>query len=516
MVRTMFERRSLRWAAAARRAATPGWLAVVLVLISAVTSMAGCGGDGAAGGGGLLAKEDLMDPAACKGCHPQQFADWQSSMHAYAAEDPVFRAMNRRAQRATPALGQFCVRCHAPVAVAEGLTADGLNLDGLPAKTRGVTCYFCHSAASVNGTHDNPLALTKDGTLFGPFADPAAAPHRSQYSQLLDFSQAASAAACGTCHDITNQHGIALERTYQEWQQTLFEDPAVGQTCARCHMPASDGPASTTSPTKIRALRGHAFPGVDVALTGAPAGAAGSADVARQGVQDSLDTTLQGTLCLTDANTIEVTLDNAGAGHAWPSGATQDRRAWVEVTAYVGDRVIYQSGAVPAGGTVETLGDPDLWLIRDCIYDGQGQSVHDFWAAESIAKSNQIPGPVKATIKDPTSFSRSHVRYLYPGQGHGTLPERPDRITMHVFIKPVGDDVLADLVASGDLDPSVVPTVPTFEVSWGSTVDWTSAAEAPIDIQTRAPVSGVTCVGPQTQQYRMLDTVAETRSTCRN
>lgn len=520
MNRNMVEGRS-RHAARGRGAGLKGRardlavLRVALVGMSAALAGAGCGDAGSGSGIQLLAKDDLMDPATCKGCHPLQFADWQASMHAYAAEDPVFRAMNRRAQRATPALGQFCVRCHAPVAVAEGLTTDGLDLDALPAKARGVTCYFCHSAAAVNGTHNNPLALAKDGTLFGPFSDPVAAPHRSQYSELMDFSQAGSAAACGTCHDITNQHEVPLERTYQEWQQTLFVDPAVGQTCARCHMAASDGPASTTSPTKLRSLRSHAFPGVDVALTAAGGAAAvtdGTPELARQAVQAALDSTLQGTLCLTDANTIEVTLDNAGAGHAWPSGATQDRRAWVEVVAYVGTRIVYQSGVVPADRTVETLGDPDLWLIRDCIFDGQGQEVHDFWAAESIAASNQIPGPVKATIKDPTTFSRSHVRSLYPKQG--SLTERPDRITMHVFLKPVGDDVLADLVASGDLDPGVVQSVPTFDVAWGSTVEWTSEAEAPIDIQTRAPVPGITCVGPQTQQYRKLDTVATSRAIC--
>jgi hypothetical protein len=510
----------------------PSWCLVRRLLawvaaVSAWAAFAGCGGGGA-GAAGSLSQADLMDPATCQGCHPQQFSDWQSSMHAYASEDPVFQAMNRRAQRATPALGQFCVRCHAPVAVAEGLTADGLDLDELPAKVRGVTCYFCHSAESVNGTHDNPLTLTKDGTLFGPFGDPAAgAPHRSRYSQLMDYAQAASAAACGSCHDITNQHGVALERTYAEWQQTLFEDPTVGQTCARCHMPASQGPASTTSPNTIRSLRGHGFPGVDVVLTGAssatgaPAAgdaavpgdgaAASGADAARQSVQDALDTVLQGTLCLTDSNTIEVTLDNAGAGHSWPSGATQDRRAWVEVTAYVGTRVVYQSGAVPADKTVETLGDPDLWLIRDCIFDAQQQPVHNFWDAVSLAPSNQIPGAVKSTVLDPTTFSRSHLRYLYPTAG--TLPERPDRITMRVFIKAVGDDVLADLVATGDLDPAVMAAVPTFEVDWGS-MEWTPNAEPPTDIQTRVPVAGITCVGNQTQQYRVLNTVAVSRATC--
>ena len=49
----------------------------------------------------MLTKAELMDPAACKQCHMTEYADWSRSMHAYASEDPVFRAMNRRGQDET-------------------------------------------------------------------------------------------------------------------------------------------------------------------------------------------------------------------------------------------------------------------------------------------------------------------------------------------------------------------------------------------------------------------------------
>jgi hypothetical protein len=73
-----------------------------------------------------------MDPETCRTCHQDQYSEWAASMHAHAAEDPVFIAMNRRGQEETAgALGDFCVRCHAPMAVREGRTVDGLNLDSL-------------------------------------------------------------------------------------------------------------------------------------------------------------------------------------------------------------------------------------------------------------------------------------------------------------------------------------------------------------------------------------------------
>lgn len=76
-----------------------------------------------------LSPQELMDPAICQNCHPQHYREWAGSMHAYAAEDPVFLAMNARGQRETQgALGSFCVQCHAPMAVRTGATTDGLNL----------------------------------------------------------------------------------------------------------------------------------------------------------------------------------------------------------------------------------------------------------------------------------------------------------------------------------------------------------------------------------------------------
>jgi hypothetical protein len=182
-------------------------------------------------GGGLTGAQldpaALRDPEACRQCHPAQFQDWSGSMHAYAADDPVFLAMNARAQRETGgALGTFCVKCHAPLAVRDGLTTDGLNLAAVPRAEKGVTCFFCHATESLAGTHDNPLVLARDGALFGPFRDPVpGTPHGAQGSALFDDTRLESAAMCGSCHDIVNQHGVAVERTYAEWKGTVFAQP---------------------------------------------------------------------------------------------------------------------------------------------------------------------------------------------------------------------------------------------------------------------------------------------------
>ena len=110
-------------------------------------------------------------------------------MHAYASEDPVFRAMNKRMIRETNGASKdLCVSCHAPVALRLGLTTDGQNLSDLPTAVQGVTCYFCHTVDSVGETHNNnSLHLANDDTLRGGITNPVKSmPHKGKYSTLHD------------------------------------------------------------------------------------------------------------------------------------------------------------------------------------------------------------------------------------------------------------------------------------------------------------------------------------------
>ena len=108
----------------------------------------------------MLTRAQLLDPTVCQSCHPDQYSEWAGSMHAYATKDPVFDAMNRRGQRETDGgLGSFCVQCHAPMALKEKATTDGLNLDSVPETLHGVTCFFCHSVAERRWHAQRPLTL---------------------------------------------------------------------------------------------------------------------------------------------------------------------------------------------------------------------------------------------------------------------------------------------------------------------------------------------------------------------
>jgi Cytochrome c554 and c-prime len=417
-----------------------------------------------------LSREEMLDPMTCSKCHADHYKEWSGSMHAYAADDPVFRAMNKRGQRETNgAMGDFCVKCHAPMAVRDGLTKDGLDLDTVPADRKGVTCFFCHTVDQVTGSHDAALTSGADLTMRGEYNDPVPnTAHRASYSALHDRDQLDSAKMCGACHDIVNGHGQSLERTFAEWQASVFSHAPGGDTCGQCHMAqsASLEPIAQAPGVFARRRHVHTFAAVDLALTDFP-----QADAQKAEVQTQLDKTLQSALCVAaTGGQIKVMLDNVAAGHAFPSGAVQDRRLWVEVTAYAAADVVYQSGAPAADGTpIVKSSDPDLWLMRDCIFDGSGKEVNMFWQAEQT-DGNELPGQATFDPTDPR-FYQTHIVQTYPRAAQ--LPKAPDRVTMRVHLQPMGTDVLDDLVASGDLDPAVRAKMATLDV--GALLEWTAA-----------------------------------------
>lgn len=412
-------------------------------------------------------------------------------MHAYAGEDPVFRAMNARGQRETGgALGDFCVRCHAPMALAEGATTDGLNLDEVPAALRGVTCTFCHTATDVVADHDNGLVLSSEPVMFGPFADPVAnEAHGAAYSPLHDRDRLESARMCGSCHDIVTPKGAAIERTFAEWQGSVFSHADVGTTCGQCHMEQSEHlvPVADAPGVYARRLHRHDFPAVDTALTPFP-----GADTQPQRVAELLATTLQTALCVKVGGVnpgVRVIVDNVAAGHAFPSGSGQDRRLWAEVIAYQGDVVTYQSGVVSDGASPLDAPDDDLWLIRDCMLDEAGDEVHMFWEA-AATDGNLFPAQPTFDPTDPR-FYMTHVEQRYPRNG-AAWPGTPDRVTLRMRLQPIGLDVLDDLVASGDLDPAIRAAMPTLDLGREAVLEWTPATATELTVEDGEEVRCVT------------------------
>jgi hypothetical protein len=443
--------------------------------------------------GGLAARvpmslEQAKDPTQCKDCHPNHYREWASSMHAYASKDPVFVAMNKRGQRETNGqLGDFCLKCHAPMAVMDSkLQSPTDNLAELPAAYQGVTCYTCHNTISVEGEHNATLHLANDVTMRGPIRNPKQpVVHRAAYEALLDDAQPESNSMCGGCHDIVTPSGVHLERTFEEYKTTLFAKPG-GLTCAGCHMdgrdnePAADDPASNVG---LRTVHEHLWPGVDVALTDDFP----DRDVQKLAIQCALatsaltfsfDPNLDVVSGRASPGAFGVTLETQ-AGHRQPSGASQDRRMWFELLAYdSGGALLDKSSGVIADGAIEEKAaddptrDPSLWMFHDRIYDAAGQPTHNFWDAAPSTMypmGYQVPPSTLPVLTDPSMPHYATKTYRLPLAGQ--QPGQTARIVGHLRMRPMGMDVLQDLVASGDLDPSIPAKMPTFTLA-GTEVEW--------------------------------------------
>jgi hypothetical protein len=388
-------------------------------------------------------------------------------MHAYAADDPVFVAMNRRGQRETGgALGDFCVQCHAPMAVREAATYDGLNLDELGKELKGVTCFFCHTTDAVLGDHNNPLHLSADLALRGALADGIEnSAHEQRYSALHDRSRPESARLCGACHDVVTEAGVRLERTFAEWQASFFarEHEHGGLACGNCHMPGTAAAIANVSGTPVRTYHEHAFPGLDVAVTEWPQKEAQLAAIARD-----LEPAILTRLCFNPSSggKIQVTLDNIGAGHALPSGAAQDRRMWVELKVERGGTTVLSSGVLAPGKSPSELAATDslLWQLRDFARRDDDSEAHMFWEVASV--ENSLLTPLVTTDPSDPRFVHATTRE-YPLVGG-----RPERIEMVVHVQPIGLDLIDDLIATGDLDAKVRTVAPTFTIK-SSHLVWT-------------------------------------------
>lgn len=414
-----------------------------------------------------LDRAAMMDAENCRDCHPDHVAEWETSMHAYAADDPVFLAMNQRGQEETGGtLGDFCVKCHAPMAVREGLTTDGLNLDQVPKHMKGVTCYFCHNIDAVEEDHNAGVRLANDIKMRGGISNPVKNDaHPSRYSTLHDRNELTSGPTCGSCHDIVTTNGVHLERTFLEWSETLFaKDTPARQTCGHCHMRGRDGLAADYPGVFLRRVHDHKMVGLDVAITDWP----GVDDQVAQ-IQDELDEVLTARVCVNPIGggvEIVVRLENVAAGHNWPSGAAQDRRAWLEVIAYDGATEVFSSGVVAANERVADVAqaDPQMWVLRDTLTDGQGGEVHMFWEAEDYT-SELLQGTTTLDPEDP-------AYYHYKERSWQLLGVTPTRVTTRVLVRNIGYDVLDDLVASGHLD-SAHRSSSEFVIT-NTIVDWQS------------------------------------------
>ena len=264
----------------------------------------------------------IENPGRCLNCHAgydqpvEPGFNWQGSMMAQAARDPLFFATMTIANQDAPQSGDLCLRCHTPKGWLEerSVPTDGSLLTA--DDREGVQCDFCHrlvkpteigvnpypdDSAYTAGTYahdqaylgsitaippveaDGMYIVDSDNTKRGPYAETVAR-HAFWYSPFHKES-----ALCGTCHDVSNPAFsrdpggkyvpnafdsaapsfdpydlFPVERTYSEWLMSSYNSaegvyaPQFGgnldtvRTCQDCHMRDVTGAGCDKNDAPIR------------------------------------------------------------------------------------------------------------------------------------------------------------------------------------------------------------------------------------------------------------------------
>jgi hypothetical protein len=169
--------------------------------------------------------EASLEPSQCGACHPKQYAEWSTSLHA-GAFSPGFAGQLIEGDLAVPAELRNCQTCHAPLAEQQPFDAAGATNAAYDPelRSRGIACAACHVRGHRRfGPPPRPEAVI-----------PEPAPHGG-FEIRTEFQESRF---CAECHQFFDDPGVAgkpIQNTFREWQAS--PQAAAGRACQSCHMP---------------------------------------------------------------------------------------------------------------------------------------------------------------------------------------------------------------------------------------------------------------------------------------
>jgi len=367
--------------------------------------------------------KDWTNSAKCKSCHEDIFNQWADSNHKnLVGTNPYYMVLESLAAKVEgEGFRMWCMGCHNPSAITTGITKTTPTMDKLfehGAKTlvdeldkfgnekleEGVSCITCHRISKiedVGGNASYTLNITQRDKY--AFED---SPHKAGQWLSEKFINSKpqvhidsymnpvykESVYCASCHDeFTPGSGSKIVSTFKEWQESSFNnpnDPSKNKSCIDCHMTFLENdklsPLSgqSTSGGKVKKdVKVHYFAGANHFLSGLKS-------------KTHEDQTLQ--LLKTSAkldvdfkdNQLIVGVTNVGAGHHLPTGVSDFRELWLDIT--IKNRngeSIFESGKLNEEGDLGKDARPYMKVFGD--KDGKPVGLF-FWKYEKLLSDTRI------------------------------------------------------------------------------------------------------------------------------
>ena len=380
--------------------------------------------------------EDWTNSAKCKVCHSDIFNQWADSNHKNLVDsNPYYMVMEGLAGEVEgDEFRQWCMGCHNPSAVTTGLTKSGHRMDrnflanGLfeqGAKTlqddlkhhrnsrleEGVSCVACHRITKVDSQGNASYTLdlnrkkytfeeskTDLGQWFSQkFINSKPDIHKQSYSKEIYKKSS----YCASCHDETSpQTGKQIVSTFKEWEKSPYNDPKnpkKHKDCIDCHMTyLEDGKFAPLKGTSTdggeikKDVKVHYFSGSNYFLSGLR-----NKDHKEQTIQllrtsAKLDVDIKN-------NQLIVGVKNIGAGHHLPTGVSDFRELWLDITLKDRDsKIVFSSGKLKDDGNLDEDARPFMKVFGD--KDGNPVGLL-FWKYEKLLSDTRIPAGERRVLK---------------------------------------------------------------------------------------------------------------------
>jgi thiol-disulfide isomerase/thioredoxin len=323
--------------------------------------------------------EASLDPRSCGTCHPAQYADWKTSLHARSMGPGVMGQLVDLIP-SDPATALDCQRCHSPLSEQQETVRRGRNGEiafvanpvfDRTLRGKGLVCAACHVRGWERFGPPKPDGSLESGVPRDRLPHNGAT--RTRAFLRSEF--------CQPCHQFPEDgfalNGTLLENTYEEWKASPYARQGV--QCQDCHMPD----------------RRHLWRGIH------------DAEMVKQGVTVDLKTARKG-------NRVRATLTitNSGVGHYFPTYLTP--KVFVRM-----DLVDAQGRPVKGSRREAVIGRDAALDLSQELYDTRLTPKASFTMKESWAVDRPGLRLRADVVAEPDHFYTKFFRAAIPQAGRG-------------------------------------------------------------------------------------------------